>query len=91
VWSDPSAQCSRCGTGLDGAEPALRSWAQVWDVRISRFVTEYLLPARKCPCVTTAAGPAGAHPGTVSYGPGVNTAAVLLTGTGTCPSSGRRT
>ena len=34
-----------------------------------------------CPCcgeVTVAAAPAGAHPGSVSYGPGVNTAAVPL-------------
>jgi hypothetical protein len=53
----------------------------VWDVTISRLVTEWLLPALTCPCcgeVTVAAAPAGAHPGSVSYGPGVNTAAVLL-------------
>jgi transposase len=87
--ADPPARCSRCGTGLDGAEPAGPSWAQVWDVSITRVVAEHLLPARKCPCcgqVTTAAGPAGAYPGTVSYGPGVNTAAVLLTGYGNVPA-----
>jgi hypothetical protein len=79
--ADPPAQCSRCGTGLDGAESAGTSWAQVWDVRISPLVTEWLLPVLACPCcgqVTVAAAPPGAHPGTVCYGPGVNTAAVLL-------------
>ena len=73
--------CSQCGAGLEGASPAGRSWAQVWDVTISQLVTEWLLPALTCPCcgeVTVAAAPAGAHPGSVSYGPGVNTAAVLL-------------
>ena len=40
--ADPPARCSRCGTGLADAEPAGRSWAQVWDVKISRFATEHL-------------------------------------------------
>jgi hypothetical protein len=40
---------------------------------------------------TTVDAPAGAHPGTISYDPGINTAAVLLTGMGTCPPSGPRT
>ena len=31
--ADPPAQCSRCGTALDGAQSAGSSWAQVWDVR----------------------------------------------------------
>ena len=87
--ADPPARCSRCGTGLDGAEAAGSSWAQVWDVQISRLVTEWLLPALACPCcgqVTTAPAPAGAHPGTISYGPGINTAAVLLTAYGNVPA-----
>jgi transposase len=87
--ADPPAQCSRCGAGLDGAESAGSSWAQVWDVRISRLVTESLLPMLECPCcgqVTTAAAPPGAHAGTVSYGPGVNTAAVLLAAYGNVPA-----
>jgi hypothetical protein len=87
--ADPPAQCSRCGAGLDGASPAGPSWAQVWDVSISRLVTEWLLPALRCPCcgqVTVAAAPAGAHPGSVSYGPGVNTAAVLLAAYGNVPA-----
>ncbi len=87
--ADQPAQCSRCGAGLEGASPAGRSWAQVWDVTISRLVTEWLLPALTCPCcgqVTVAAAPAGAHPGSVSYGPGVNTAAVLLAAYGNVPA-----
>ena len=87
--ADPPAQCSRCGTALDAARTAGSSWAQVWDVRISSLVTEWLLPALRCPCygqVTVAAAPAGAHPGSVSYGPGVNTAAVLLSAYGNVPA-----
>lgn len=87
--AEPPVQCSRCGTGLDGAKPAEQSWAQVWDVTIDRFVTEWLLPALTCPCcgqVTTADAPPGAHPGTISYGPGINTAAVLLSGYGNVPA-----
>ena len=85
---DPPAQCSRCGVGLDGAEPAGMPWAQVWDVQISKVVTEYLLPSLACPCcgaVSTAAAPAGAYRGSVAYGPGINTAAVLLTSYGNVP------
>ena len=92
--ADPPAQCSRCGAALEGASPAGRSWAQVWDVTISRLVTEWLLPALTCPCcgkVTVAAAPAGAHSGSVSYGPAVNTAAVLLAAYGNVPPSGPRT
>jgi transposase len=87
--ADPPAQCSRCGAGLDGADPAAPGWAQVWDVRFSRLVTEWLLPALACPCcgkITTAPAPPGAYAGTVSYGPGVNTAALLLTGYGNVPA-----
>jgi transposase len=40
----PPAECSRCGTGLEGAERAGTWWSQVWDVKIARAVTEYLLP-----------------------------------------------
>jgi hypothetical protein len=85
----PPARCSRCGTGLDGAPPADPGWAQLWDVRISRRVTEWLLPALACPCcgqVTAADAPPGLHAGTVCYGPGINTAAVLLSGYGNVPA-----
>ena len=87
--ADPPAQCSRCGTALDGTQSAGSSWAQVWDVQISRLVTEWLLPMRECPCcgqVTTAAAPPGVHAGTISYGPAVNTAAVLLAAYGNVPA-----
>lgn len=87
--AEPSAQCSRCGSGLGGADPAVPGWAQVWDVRFTRFVTEYLLPALICPCcgkITMADPPAGAHRGSVAYGPGVNAAALLLTGYGNVPA-----
>ena len=86
--ADPPSQCCRCGAGLAGAEDAGSSWAQVWDVKIIRHVLEYLLPGLRCPCcgtVTTAAPPAGAHAGSVSYGPLLNTAAVLLTAYGNVP------
>jgi hypothetical protein len=87
--AEPPAQCSRCGTGLDGAPAAGESWAQVWDVKISRLVTEWLLPMLRCACcgqVNTAAPPPGAHAGTISYGAGVNTAAVLLSAYGNVPA-----
>ena len=64
-------------------------WAQVWDVKIARWVTEWLLPSLLCRCcgkLTTADAPPGAHPGTISYGPGINVAAVLLSGYGNVQS-----
>jgi hypothetical protein len=87
--ADPPAQCSACGTDLGGAAAAGSSWAQVWDVTITRQVTEWLLPSLACGCcgkITTADAPPGAHPGTISYGPGINGAAVLLSGYGNVPS-----
>ena len=56
--------------------------------RSRRFVTEYLLPLLACPCcgkVNAAQAPPWAHPGSVSYGPGINTAAVLLSSYGNVP------
>jgi len=85
----PPAECSRRGTGLEGAERAGTWWSQVRDVQITRFVTEYLLPLLTCPCcgkVNAAQAPPWAHPGSVSYGPGINTAAVLLSSYGNVPS-----
>ena len=87
--ADPPAECSACGASLAGAQAAGSSWAQAWDVEISRRVTEWLLPSLACPCcgkVTTASAPPGAYPGTISYGPGINTAAVLLSGYGNVPA-----
>jgi transposase len=87
--AEPPAECSGCGSTLAGVMAAGSSWAQVWDVRISRWVTEWLLPSLPCPCcgkITTADAPPGAHQGTISYGAAVNAAAVLLSGYGNVPS-----
>jgi transposase len=85
----PPAECSRCGTGLDGAQRAGTWWSQVRDVKIAPFVTEYLLPLLTCPCcgkVNAAQALPWAHPGSISYGPGINTAAVLLSSYGNVPA-----
>jgi transposase len=86
--ADPPAECRGCKAGLDGAEAAEPRWAQVIDVAIARVVTEWALPGLLCPCcgtVTFAAPPPGAHAGSVSYGPVLNAAAVLLTAYGNVP------
>ena len=84
----PPAECRRCRAGLDGAEAVDPRWAQVIDVEVIRTVTEWLLPGLVCPCcgiVTFADPPPGAHAGSVSYGPVLNTAAVLLACYGNMP------
>ena len=84
----PPAQCRRCGAGLGGAQAAGSRWAQVIDVEVIRKATEWTLPGRVCPCceaVTFAAPPPGAHAGSVSYGPVLNAAAVVLTAYGNVP------
>jgi transposase len=53
-----------------------------------RTVTEWVLPGLKCPCcgtATIATPPSGAHAGSVSYGPALNAAAVVLTSYGNVP------
>ena len=60
----------------------------VIDVEVIRTVTEWALPGLACPCcgtVTFAEPPPGAHAGSVSYGPVLNAAAVVLTGYGNVP------
>jgi transposase len=87
--ADPPAECRRCGAGLDGAEAAGSRWAQVIDAKIIRTVTEWTLPGFSCPCcgtVTFAEPPPGAHAGSVSYGPVLNAAVVLLSCYGNVPS-----
>ena len=82
------AQCRRCGTGLDGAAQAAAGWAQVVDVQVTRTVTEWVLPGLQCQCcggAQIAAPPSGAYAGSVSYGPALNTAAVVLTSYGNVP------
>jgi transposase len=84
----PPAQCRECRAGLDGAETAGFRWAQVIDAEIIQKVTEWALPGLACPCcgtVTFADAPPGAHAGSVSYGPVLNAAAVLLTAYGNVP------
>jgi transposase len=86
--ADPPAQCRRCGAGLEHAAPAATGWAQVVDVQVIKTVTEWALPGLECPCCRTAtiAGPPpGGHAGSVSYGPALNAAAVLLTSYGNVP------
>ena len=86
--ADPPAQCRRCGAGLGAAAQAAAGWAQVMDVQVTRTVTEWVLPGLQCPCCGTAAiaaPPSGAHAGSVSYGPALNAAAVVLTSYGNVP------
>jgi hypothetical protein len=84
----PPAECRSCRAPLDGAEAAGSRWAQVIDVEFIRKVTEWALPGLCCPCcgtVTFAGPPPGAHQGSVSYGPALNAAAVLLSCYGNVP------
>ena len=84
----PPAECRSCTASLDGAEAAVSRWAQVIDVGVIRKVTEWALPGLACPCcgrVTFAEPPPGAHAGSVSYGPVLNAAAVLLSCYGNVP------
>ena len=86
--ADPPVQCRRCGAGLDGAAPAAPGWAQVVDMQVMKTVTEWTLPGLDCPCcgtATIAGPPPGVHTGSVSYGPALNGAAVVLTGYGNVP------
>jgi Transposase IS66 family len=84
----PPAECRSCKASLDGADAVEPRWAQVIDARIIKMVTEWALPGLVCPCcgmVTFAEPPAGAHAGSVSYGPALNAAAVLLCCYGNVP------
>jgi transposase len=84
----PPAECRSCRGPLDGAEAVEPRWAQVIDVEFVRKVTEWALPGLSCPCcgaVTFAEPPAGAHQGSVSYGPALNAAAALLSCYGNVP------
>jgi hypothetical protein len=86
--AEPPAECRDFKAALGRAEPAGSRWAQVIEAVISRTVTEWLLPGLLCPCcgtVTFAEPPPGAHAGSVSYGPFLNAAAVVLTAYGNAP------
>ena len=89
VRLDPPAACRGCGTALtDAAEDAGTAWSQVWDVQVVRTRVEYLLPRRRCGCgaATTACPPDGGVVNSVSFGPMLNTAAVVLTAFGNVPT-----
>ena len=86
--AEPPAECRKCRASLDGAAAAVSRWAQVADVQVVRTVTEWALPGRCCPgcgTVTFAGPPRGAHAGSVSCGPVLNAAAVVLTAYGNVP------
>jgi transposase len=86
---EAAAECSGCGADLvDRGSDAGTTWAQVWDIKpIELEKVHYVLPKRRCGCcgkLTTAAVPF-ASAGSVSYGPGVNAAAILLSSQGNVP------
>ncbi|MGH3183578.1 MAG: IS66 family transposase, partial [Streptosporangiaceae bacterium] len=86
--AEPPAQCRNCQAGLGGAAAAEPRWAQVAGAVIARKVTEWALPGLVCSCcgtVTFAEPPPGVHAGSVSYGPVLNAAAVLLAAYGNVP------
>jgi transposase len=83
----PPGVCSGCGGDLTDAADAGMSWAQVWDILpIVMEKVHYLLPRRRCGCgrTTTAVPPFGTA-GSVSYGPNLNAAAILLASEGNVP------
>jgi transposase len=83
-----AGECSGCGADLADGTDSGWSWAQVWDtLPIVLEKVHYLLPKRRCGCcgtVSTARPPFG-QAGTVSYGPNVNAAAILLASQGNVP------
>jgi transposase len=84
----PPAECRGCGAGLGGAEAVGSRWAQVIEAVVIRRVAGWALPGLSCPCcgtVTSADAPPGAHAGSVSYGPALNAAAVVLAAYGNVP------
>jgi transposase len=81
-------QCRGCGQELTDADDAGCAWAQVWDIPpVELEKVHWLLPRRRCGCcgTTTTATPPFGQAGTVSYGPNVNAAAVLLASQGNVP------
>jgi len=85
---DPPAICRGCGDSLAQASDAGPAWSQVWDVKVIRWRTEYLLPRRGCGCgtTTTACPPEGGLVNGISFGSVLNTAAVALSAFGNVPT-----
>ncbi len=89
--ADPPAQCSSCLADLAGAEVLADGWAQVWDLLDPVLEkVEWALPRRRCACcrkVTAGSVPGVRHAaaGSVSYGPRLHAAAVLLASEGNMP------
>lgn len=83
----PPTECRECQADLAGGTELADGWAQVWDVLPAVLEKlHYLLPRRRCGCgvTTTAAAPFG-QAGTVSYGPNLNGAAIVLGSEGNVP------
>jgi transposase len=86
--ADPPVECRGCGADLDGATQVVASWAQVWDIPpIQVEKVCWVLPRRRCGCcgTTTTATVPFAQQGSVSYGPNINAAAILLGSEGNVP------
>lgn len=86
--ADPPSECRSCGAGLDGARQAGRGWGQVWDIPPVRLEkVHWLLPRLRCGGCgkVTCADPPDGRAGTVTYGPNVNAAAILLGSEGNVP------
>jgi hypothetical protein len=84
---EPAAECRGCRADLSSAAELADGWAQVWDVAPAVLEkTHYQLPRRRCGCgTTTTAAPPFGRAGTVSYGPNLNGAAILLGSEGNVP------
>ena len=81
-------ECSGCGGDLADGVDAGMAWCQVWDVPPVRVEkVHWLLPKRRCGCCgkTTIASVPFGQAGTVTYGLGVNAAAILLGSAGNVP------
>jgi transposase len=84
---EPPTRCRDCQTDLAGTVELADGWAQVWDVLPAVLEkVHYQLPRRRCGCgVATTAAPPFGQPGTVSYGPNLNAAAIVLGSEGNVP------
>lgn len=85
----PPAECSRCGAGLEAVQHRTGAWwSQVWDVTVTRSVTEYQLPLLTCPCAARRP-PRRPRPGRLRAASPTgrdHTAAVLLASDGNVPA-----